>query len=179
MILTWWSSLWVCCILDWNLSPLLKLTKQGRCFCQKEKDLRNSHQPKYYVLQNLVMHLSAHHKSNYPMSQLFKALVGNLSMEHFPSSGQHSLMLWKIVGRCSWNQTENPAKHFVAKIVATRIKLTNMWNNFNILVFPINLNSKKKMYCFLTIFFLLGFTPCKAEQPLQGMGLQEKEVQKD
>ena len=67
----------------------------------------------------------------------------------------------------------------MAKIVATRIKLTNMWNNFNILVFPINLNSKKKMYCFLTIFFLLGFTPCKAEQPLQGMGLQEKEVQKD
>ena len=29
-------------------------------------------------------------------------------------------------------------------------------------------------------FFLkLGFTPCKAEQPLQGMELQEKETQKD
>ena len=28
-------------------------------------------------------------------------------------------------------------------------------------------------------FFKLGFTPCKAEQPLQGMELQEKEVQKD
>ena len=28
-------------------------------------------------------------------------------------------------------------------------------------------------------FFLkLGFTPCKAEQPLQGMELQEKETQK-
>ena len=27
--------------------------------------------------------------------------------------------------------------------------------------------------------FLLGFTPCKAEQPLQGMELQEKETQKD
>ena len=26
--------------------------------------------------------------------------------------------------------------------------------------------------------FLLGFTPCKAEQPLQGMELQEKEGQK-
>ena len=26
--------------------------------------------------------------------------------------------------------------------------------------------------------FLLGFTPCKAEQPLQGMELQEKEAQK-
>ena len=29
------------------------------------------------------------------------------------------------------------------------------------------------------IFFLLGFTPCKAEQALQGMELQEKEAQKD
>ena len=28
-------------------------------------------------------------------------------------------------------------------------------------------------------FFKLGFTPCKTEQPLQGMELQEKEVQKD
>ena len=25
----------------------------------------------------------------------------------------------------------------------------------------------------------LGFTPCKAQQPLKGMGLQEKEAQKD
>ena len=28
-------------------------------------------------------------------------------------------------------------------------------------------------------FYILGFTPCKAEQPLQGMELQEKEAQKD
>ena len=28
-------------------------------------------------------------------------------------------------------------------------------------------------------FFKLGFTPCKAEQPLQGVELQEKETQKD
>ena len=28
-------------------------------------------------------------------------------------------------------------------------------------------------------FFKLGFTPCKAEQPLRGMELQEREVQKD
>ena len=27
-------------------------------------------------------------------------------------------------------------------------------------------------------FFKFGFTPCKAEQPLQGMELQEKETQK-
>ena len=35
-----------------------------------------------------------------------------------------------------------------------------------------------KMFAFyLTIiFFKLGFTPCKAEQPLQGMKLQEKEA---
>ena len=30
----------------------------------------------------------------------------------------------------------------------------------------------------LKTFFLIGFTQCKAEQPLQGMKLQEKEVQK-
>ena len=29
------------------------------------------------------------------------------------------------------------------------------------------------------LFFQLGFTPCKAEQPLQGMELQEKEAQKE
>ena len=31
----------------------------------------------------------------------------------------------------------------------------------------------------LSVFFKLEFTPCKAEQPLQGMELQEKEIQKD
>ena len=33
----------------------------------------------------------------------------------------------------------------------------------------------------LSNFFLLllGFTPCKAEQPLQGIEFQEKETQKD
>ena len=46
---------------------------------------------------------------------------------------------------------------------------------------------KAKFLVFLTIVevflfffvFKLGFTPCKAEQPLQGMELQEKETQKD
>ena len=28
-------------------------------------------------------------------------------------------------------------------------------------------------------FLLLGFTPCKAEQPPRNMALQEKEVEKD
>ena len=31
----------------------------------------------------------------------------------------------------------------------------------------------------INIFFKLGFTPCKTEQPLQGIELQEKETQKD
>ena len=29
-----------------------------------------------------------------------------------------------------------------------------------------------------SVLFYLGFTPCKAEQPLQGMELQETEAQK-
>ena len=32
---------------------------------------------------------------------------------------------------------------------------------------------------FFLLLFLGGFTPCKAEQPLQGMKLLEKEAQKD
>ena len=45
---------------------------------------------------------------------------------------------------------------------------------------------KKKLKVFIPtyttlthFFFLIAFTPCKAEQPLQGMKLQEKETQKD
>ena len=34
-------------------------------------------------------------------------------------------------------------------------------------------------FIFLFLFFKLGFTPCKAEQSLQVMELQEKEAQKD
>ena len=36
-----------------------------------------------------------------------------------------------------------------------------------------------KSYQTIFFFFKLGFTPCKAEQPLQGMELQEKETLKD
>ena len=32
---------------------------------------------------------------------------------------------------------------------------------------------------YITFFLKLGFTPCKAEQPLQGMELQGKEAQKE
>ena len=31
----------------------------------------------------------------------------------------------------------------------------------------------------MPFFFKVGFTPCKTEQPLRGMELQEKEAQKD
>ena len=31
----------------------------------------------------------------------------------------------------------------------------------------------------MCVFFSLGFTPCKAEQPLRGMKLQEKKHKKD
>ena len=37
-------------------------------------------------------------------------------------------------------------------------------------------------HCYMLIlffFFQLGLTPCKTEQPLQGMVLQEKGAQKD
>ena len=35
------------------------------------------------------------------------------------------------------------------------------------------------LICPIFSFFKLGFTPCKAEQPLRGMELQEREEQKD
>ena len=34
------------------------------------------------------------------------------------------------------------------------------------------------LYIYIYIYINIGFTPCKAEQPLQGMRLQEKEAQK-
>ena len=36
-----------------------------------------------------------------------------------------------------------------------------------------------KGFSFFIYFLKLEFTPCKAEQPLRGMELQEKEAQKD
>ena len=41
------------------------------------------------------------------------------------------------------------------------------------------LSNELWLIIYIHIFFKLGFTPCKAEQPLQGMVLQEKETQKD
>ena len=41
------------------------------------------------------------------------------------------------------------------------------------------LNMKVSNYCcIISLFFLPGFAPSKAEQPLRGMELQEKEVHK-
>ena len=37
----------------------------------------------------------------------------------------------------------------------------------------------KSLQAYTFLFFKLGFTPCMAEQPLQGMELQKKEAQKD
>ena len=39
--------------------------------------------------------------------------------------------------------------------------------------------SKRKASSENDFFKKLGFTPCKTEEPLQGMELQEKEAQKD
>ena len=53
----------------------------------------------------------------------------------------------------------------------------------NKLHFIIQMNEGRSMhkrnYFFESFFFFkLGFTPCKAEQPLQGVELQEKEEEK-
>ena len=45
----------------------------------------------------------------------------------------------------------------------------------NIKIMETNKKMKKKFF----FLFSLGFTPSKAEQPLQRMELQEKEAQKD
>ena len=41
------------------------------------------------------------------------------------------------------------------------------------------LNQRSRKISSATIVFSFGFTPCKAEQPLQGMELEDKEGQKD
>ena len=50
------------------------------------------------------------------------------------------------------------------------------WMN---IIFLKSENENKRPALPLHFFFKLGFTPCKAEQPLQGVKLQEKETQKD
>ena len=45
--------------------------------------------------------------------------------------------------------------------------------------FPVKFPNQNIISVRIFTFFKLGFTPCKAEQSLQGMELQEKETQKD
>ena len=55
----------------------------------------------------------------------------------------------------------------------------------HVVYFYTGVRKTNKVLCFLvdhepfSDIFQLGFTPCKAEHPLQGMELQEKEAQKD
>ena len=62
----------------------------------------------------------------------------------------------------------NGIRWYCLLICSVYFKLTWLTSEF-ILVFRMN----------FFLFFKLGFAPCKAEQPLQGMELQEKEAQKD
>ena len=59
----------------------------------------------------------------------------------------------------------------------------NLYTVFNIdLKHPLRVNNKDPSSIFPKIpklFLTLGFTPCKAKQPLWGLELQEKEAQKD
>ena len=59
------------------------------------------------------------------------------------------------------------------------IKNIQSWFNFNGKFFIKHIYSIHDLVVQTTIFFSLGFTPCKAEQQLRGMELQEKEAQKD
>ena len=46
----------------------------------------------------------------------------------------------------------------------------------------VSLNQFIYLFIYLVIYlfiYLLGFTPCKAKQPLRGMELQEKKYKKD
>ena len=70
-----------------------------------------------------------------------------------------------------WNRT----KHF--KIEA---KKSDAWPKNKNHEFQLRKHTSLYYYPFYFANFLkLGFTPCNAEQPLQGIGLQEKEAQKD
>ena len=76
------------------------------------------------------------------MSNLFRVSSVKLSLAHFPSSGQHFLLLQLVAGIRSWNTNvksqnaletvtartkQNPAQHFVVATVAITTKLTNIY----------------------------------------------------
>ena len=56
-------------------------------------------------------------------------------------------------------------------------KATVNWRFSTVVRFHYILNINSLMY--IVAFLKLGFSTCKAEEPLQGMELQEKKVQKD
>ena len=56
-------------------------------------------------------------------------------------------------------------------------KATLNWRFSTVVRFLYILNINSLMY--IVAFFKLGFSTCKAEEPLQGMELQEKKAQKD
>ena len=86
------------------------------------------------------------------------------------------------------NISHKPTKKYAKSL--SRPKPNNIPNYFPI---PISLFSFFFFLSFINFFYAknifkitknpffkkLGFTPCKAEQPLQGMELQKKEAQKD
>ena len=53
--------------------------------------------------------------------------------------------------------------------VTKMAKFAKWWQSHPLILFILS----------IFLIFWLGFTPCKAEQPLRGMELQEKETQKD
>ena len=96
---------------------------------------------------------------------------------------------WKSHERLNkWNQSTTKEKYeghqekWTKKRILKNIKFS-FW--FEIYVHPPANKSRwmkvmqQNIFCSFFFFKKLGFTPCKAEQPLQSMQLQEKEAQKD
>ena len=70
-----------------------------------------------------------------------------------------------------WNLKGKIQRHFDPQSILEK-GITLKFTETNLFLIKIN-------YFDIYSFFKLRFTPCKTEQPLQGMELQEKEAQKD
>ena len=92
-----------------------------------------------------------------------------------------------------WNEhnnplkKSNPSKHITKKIdwvfynlILVKAPSNMVWGKilkvYGILLGKLTLRENPEPK---RLIFLLGYTPCKAEQPLRGMELQEKGAQKD
>ena len=73
----------------------------------------------------------------------------------------------------SWNLSNFNGRIFFVREYSTS-KLQNYWK-----FHPNKTDAQAPDDSFSVSFFKSGFTPCKAEWPLQGMELKEKEAQKD